>query len=242
MQSRSASSFLSRLSRRPFLVTIITLAAIRVSVVYLDRPLSRLATGTPLWLHNVAEWVTQFGRSDLYLWPLGFAIILLVLAGRVLAGEARRRTARFWAWAGGFLWLSMALAGLLNDLVKLIAGRPRPMFGGLESHPLSFGYAFQSFPSGHAAVAFALAFSFSLLWPRARWPLIACAVAVAASRVILNVHFLGDVMGGALAGWLTVEWLWRRFLAGGLLFRRGADGAPVACFPSSSGDRLSVSL
>jgi membrane-associated phospholipid phosphatase len=213
--------------RRPLLATAITLVAIRFSVVYLDRPVAQAMRAVPPWLRDLAEWVTGFGRSDRYLIPLLLVILLLVFASRSLAGERRRAMARFWAARGAFVWLAMALSGLLNDVVKLLAGRPRPSTGDVGSAPFTFDYAFQSFPSGHTAVAFALALSVGLLWPRWRAPLLAFAVAVAASRVILGAHYPADVIGGTLVAWLTVPWLARFFADRGLVFQHDSEGDPL---------------
>jgi membrane-associated phospholipid phosphatase len=213
--------------KRPLLATVITIAVIRFSVVYLDRPIAEAMRSLPLWLRDLAEWVTGFGRSDRYLIPLLLVILLLIYASRSLAGEHRRAGARFWAWRGGFVWLAMALSGLLNDVVKLLAGRPRPSAGDAGSAPFTFDYAFQSFPSGHTAIAFALAFSLGMFWPRWRLPLLAFALAVAVSRIILNAHYPADVIGGALVAWLTVAWL-ARFLADRrLVFQPDSEGRPV---------------
>lgn len=214
-------------ARRPLLATVIALAVIRFSVVYLDRPVALAMLGVPPWLHSLADWVTGFGRSDRYLIPLLVVILLLALASRSLAGEGRRAAARFWAARASFVWLSIAFSGLLNDLVKLIAGRHRPTMADLGSQPLTFNYAYQSFPSGHTAVAFALALSVALLWPRWRFPLLAFALAVAASRVIISAHYPADVIGGALVAWLTVAWLARFFADRRLVFQRDSEGHPV---------------
>jgi membrane-associated phospholipid phosphatase len=58
-----------------------------------------------------------------------------------------------------------------------------------------------SFPSGHAATAFSLAFCLSYLFPRFRIPLFCFAVTVAASRVIITSHYLSDAVAG---GWLAM--------------------------------------
>src|SRR5262245_25278329 len=66
-----------------------------------------------------------------------------------------------------------------------------------------------SFPSGHAATAFAAASVLERhLGYRASWPFIAGAFYVGASRLVDNQHFLSDVMFGAAvgtaAGWTVV--------------------------------------
>jgi membrane-associated phospholipid phosphatase len=66
-----------------------------------------------------------------------------------------------------------------------------------------------SFPSGHAATAFAAASVLERhLGYRASWPFLAGATYVAASRLVDDRHFLSDVMMGAAvgtaAGWTVV--------------------------------------
>jgi undecaprenyl-diphosphatase len=57
-----------------------------------------------------------------------------------------------------------------------------------------------SFPSGHAATAFAAATAIAILSPRMRPWALALAAAVALSRVYLRVHFPLDVLAGGLIG------------------------------------------
>jgi membrane-associated phospholipid phosphatase len=223
-----------RFTDRPvrLLVSVaLALVAIRLSVVFLDRPLAATTGEIAPWIHHLAEGVTQLGRSEYYLFPLGGAVLVLGLASGVSKDWRHRVRARAWAWVLGFVWLSVALSGLVNDVIKLIAGRPRPNFAAASSAPFTFGYEYQSFPSGHTAVAFALALSLALLWPRWRWPLLIFALAVAASRVLLSVHYLADVAGGALVAWLTVIWLSGYLADRGLVFRRGPGGHLVPRLP-----------
>ncbi len=213
------------LARRRLLVTLLTLAVIRFWIVYLDQPLSRLARGGGFRIKSLAQEVTWFGRSDVYLYPLTALLLILILAARLLPQWREKATS--WAWTTGYLWLAVALSGLANDLVKLIAGRPRPSVGDVPSAPFTFSYDFQSFPSGHSAVAFGLALALSLLWPRGRWLFLAGAVAVAVSRVVLGAHYPADVLGGALVAWLTVLWLSGALADRGRVFQRAEDGGFV---------------
>jgi membrane-associated phospholipid phosphatase len=57
-----------------------------------------------------------------------------------------------------------------------------------------------SFPSGHAAAAFAFATGVGRSMPHAAAPLRALAALVAYSRVHTGVHYPADVIVGALAG------------------------------------------
>lgn len=111
-------------------------------------------------------------------------------------------------WLGRKRWLASALvvatagAALLNEMLKLAFVRTRPEF----VHDLVRVHG-HSFPSGHAAGSLAVygfaAYIAVRLLPRA-WHLPVTAAAmlmivfVGASRVLLQVHYLSDV----LAGWL----------------------------------------
>ena len=57
-----------------------------------------------------------------------------------------------------------------------------------------------SFPSGHAASAFAFATGVGHVLPAVGVPLRALAALVAYSRVHTGVHYPGDVVAGALVG------------------------------------------
>lgn len=60
-----------------------------------------------------------------------------------------------------------------------------------------------SFPSGHAMTAFAIAISLGHFYPDLLTGLLFVALSIAASRIILGMHFLTDVIVGALIGTLV---------------------------------------
>ncbi len=87
----------------------------------------------------------------------------------------------------GFIWFRPRPFAVLSDAVKLIEK------SGLE----------KSFPSGHATIAFSLAFSVFLRNRTWGFPLMALAVFVGVSRVVVGVHYPSDVLGGAVLGCLA---------------------------------------
>ena len=109
-----------------------------------------------------------------------------------------------WKDAGRQSLIAHGLAALSANILKHVIGRPRPKFmhaGNLEFSPAG-GSGWDSFPSGHAAAAFAVATVLATKFPRARWPILAAAVAIAASRIFRGSHYLTDVAGGAALGCL----------------------------------------
>src|SRR5579862_1448588 len=57
-----------------------------------------------------------------------------------------------------------------------------------------------SFPSGHSITAFAIAISIGFFYPQLQGCLLAAALLIAASRIILGMHFLSDVIAGSAIG------------------------------------------
>ena len=57
-----------------------------------------------------------------------------------------------------------------------------------------------SFPSGHTAGGFLMAFVVSHMFPAATLPMYLWACGIGLSRIFLRVHFVSDVIAGALLG------------------------------------------
>jgi membrane-associated phospholipid phosphatase len=118
---------------------------------------------------------------------------------------------------GLLLALSGILAGVLTQLLKhtLFSDweRPKKFFEGVHQLYLVPGvanYSGHTFPSGHAASAFALYFSIALLTKNkiVKMLMFLLALTVAFSRVYLSQHFLNDVYAGSLLGILAVIFTW----------------------------------
>jgi membrane-associated phospholipid phosphatase len=93
-----------------------------------------------------------------------------------------------------------ALAGLTVSILKSVFDRARPPLVDPGLDPVGAVPASASFPSGHAATAFAAAVAVGLVFPRLRKPLLLLAAVSAVSRVYLGVHFATDVLVGSLLG------------------------------------------
>jgi len=152
-----------------------------------DQRLMRRVNGwyAPRW---VRLWMMAATRAgDGWLW---YTIGILIL---LFGGEERWRAIAAAVLAEG--------AGITLFLrIKKLTNRPRPCT--YEPHcwavllpPDQF-----SFPSGHTITAFSLAVSLSLFYPSIAPGLIFCAISIAASRVVLGMHFLSDVLAGATIG------------------------------------------
>jgi membrane-associated phospholipid phosphatase len=94
---------------------------------------------------------------------------------------------------------SVWTAELLVLALKVAFERPRPSATIPQADPL-MGARGYSFPSGHAATAFAGAVVLGFLWRRGTPYFLLLATAIAFSRVYVGVHYPGDVIAGAALG------------------------------------------
>jgi undecaprenyl-diphosphatase len=123
-------------------------------------------------------------------WPLIAAI------GACGDCACRRRRPR----AAGAALLAVGTAALLVGILKQTFDRARPPLVDSALDPIGAVPASASFPSGHAATAFAAAVAIGLVHPRLRRPLLTVAAVVALSRVYLGVHYVLDVIAGSVLG------------------------------------------
>ncbi len=94
----------------------------------------------------------------------------------------------------------MVASAVANLLLKPLGGRGRPDHSNLPSARQAPMPASRSFPSGHAASAFAFATGVASALPHDAVPIRALAAVVAYSRVHAGVHYPADAIAGALLG------------------------------------------
>jgi undecaprenyl-diphosphatase len=140
-------------------------------------------------------WVKAWNVFCTVLGPTVFRLVTLV----VIIFSLVRRNLR----VAFFLLISVELSGLITEIAKQAANRPRPATA-LVSAPST------SFPSGHAlGVMVAVLALLTVVLPVIHRPLRAWLVAVGAltviaigvGRVVLNVHHPSDVVAGWALGY-----------------------------------------
>lgn len=151
-------------------------------------------------MHNLDKKITENlyrrGQSSFGFWSVlsryGFGLLALAT---VINNIARLSLAA--------VTISLLIVLILQELTR----RNRPNFLASPYKPFALRW---SWPSGHAAVAFAWGLLFFTVSPI--WGALAMvfALLIAVSRIFLGVHYFSDVLSGALLGLMvsgTLLWL-----------------------------------
>ena len=142
--------------------------------------------------HVISDKITPIAKG---ITQLGGAIFLIVLSIILTIAIKNKNTSVQ-------IWANLAIATILNQLIKRIIQRPRPTgFRIIEEN----GY---SFPSGHSMVSAAFyGFLIYLIYKNVKnkylkWSLITLLsvliILIGTSRIYLGVHYTSDVLAGFL--------------------------------------------
>ncbi len=204
------------------------------ALAYLTRTHSELTgidNSVARWANNHASAWSMHALNDVT--QLGGIYAIIVLCVVLAAAETIRERS---VWVIPFIVAVMGGEEILTATVKQLADRLRPTF-----NPAAAALG-PSVPSGHSATAAAFYATAALLLGRwrgrpARAALtglaVGIAVAVAASRVLLDVHWLSDVIAGLALGW---GWFAVCAIAfGGRILRFGAAAETAARVADETG-------
>ncbi len=127
-------------------------------------------------------------------------IIFFVLTALFLWTENKRR----WIFP---LWASLGISAIISFILKITVQRLRPFQSGIVSllpklQEASFSIWNFSFPSFQTMLAFCAIPILYEQFPKFRKAWIGIAVLVGFSRVYFGLHFMSDVISGALIGYL----------------------------------------
>lgn len=173
---------------------------------YLDEPVRYLFFTIHGHLEDrIAGYVHWYGTGHATL----YAFLLVYICGAVFAS---------WKWRvrGMMILQSYLYSGVITIALKSIVGRWRPYTGRghLMFSPMITGpNAHLSFPTGDAAVAFALSivlagYSRNIAW-KIFWILV--AVLTSLSRIYYDVHWFSDVVFSTVNATVAAAWLVRRY-------------------------------
>jgi membrane-associated phospholipid phosphatase len=212
-------------------ISLLTLGAAIFSMVFADGAATINSKRLPHVLVEISNWLSDFGKSLWFLWPSALVLAACALAGtsRALTRTQHRVLAAI-AVRAQFVFIAVAVPGLVTQIVKRIVGRARPLV--IDWHiPHPFTYTpftgkgdFNSLPSGHATGAVSAAIVLGALWPKARPYLWVYAIYICITRVIGLSHHVSDVLIGALIGAGCAVLIRNAYAARGLVFYRDKFG------------------
>jgi undecaprenyl-diphosphatase len=219
------------LDRASWLLVAVAFTVLLFAIYWVDVPISVWGQSTLQPARDFFLFVTEFGASDWILIPALALFLVSWLLSLIIKQHVPRLALLQMTGVWAFIFVAIALPGLLINVVKRLIGRARPMLLEQPDSPL-FRYIFndwtyQSFPSGHATTAFGLCFVLSFMAPRIFPGMLVFAVLVSVSRIIIGVHYPTDVLGGAVFGMFGAYAVRNFFAARGWVFRKQPDGRIV---------------
>jgi membrane-associated phospholipid phosphatase len=181
------------------------------------------------WARDPARQDNSFLHDGVHaVMPMGSTVPIVAAVG--LYGVGRIAHAPVMTDIGLHVTEAIGGAGVVSLALKALVGRARPFVPPHDPHRFGkqslrrpFDNGYESFPSGHATVAFATASAatdeIAAHWPGKQWvfgPLLyAVAASVAFGRVYLDKHWTSDVVAGAAIGGLVGDRVVRAVHSGG---------------------------
>jgi len=145
------------------------------------------------------DWLVIFLASYL-IWVMGILIIFFI---KKKSNDSFRPLIK--------IIVSASLAYSISILIGFLFFRQRPFnVLGIDAI-IGTNHLDKSFPSSHAAVAFSIAGILFLEYKKSASIFFALAILISLGRSLAGVHYLGDIIGGAVVG-LVSAWIIYYFL------------------------------
>jgi membrane-associated phospholipid phosphatase len=210
---------------------LFTIGAAVAAMFFADGAATLNSKRLPQVMVDLTNRLTDFGKSAWFLWVSGSLLVVCALAATSTAlTRIQQRVLAVIAARAQFVFVAVAVPGLVTQLIKRVIGRARPLVIDWHvPHPFSFTPFtdkgdFNSMPSGHSTAAVSAAVALGMLWPKARPYLWIYAAFICASRVIVLAHHVSDVLIGALIGAFGAVLISNAYAARGLIFYRNEQG------------------
>src|SRR3989338_8591577 len=134
-----------------------------------------------------------------FMTAIGYGVAIWVVIATVLTIRNKKITRKLFT---AIIWAEVMYFFFIEYLIKNYFGRLRPQFLLPDAIlPYDFSRSF-SFPSGHAAIAFALSYVLGKIDRKRKVFYYFLAILISFSRIYLGKHYPSDVVGGAIVGML----------------------------------------
>lgn len=165
-------------------------------VFMLDREIFRWLNSW-VGVNQFFDWAIVFRAT--YLWYAVMVAVAIFVAVTIFPRFRQYRKQNIELFLFAFASALAARFGI-TELIRFFYNRPRP-FEVLEGvRQLVDHSGGGSFPSGHAALAFAVAAAVATYYPKTSIIFFLVAFSIGLNRVAAGVHWPSDIVGGALVG------------------------------------------
>ena len=189
------------------LIVLVLLSGVVLGYLFLDRPYSTFIHAADFRTYPFIDPLTKI--KSILLWGAFAGVVLLGL--RQLLSTAKLGTLSSRTW---LLSLALIVTYALSEQLKYVFGRywpetwidKNPSWIGDHAygfHWFHYGPWYESFPSGHTAVMLCFGTCVWCFFPRLRIVAIVVPALVIAALLLLNYHFISDVLAGGLIGFLV---------------------------------------
>ncbi len=157
------------------------------------------------WLYGFAHQSNRLDGAITYIAKQGDMIVfglvvVFFLYLFFLHHSWKQRGWAAWVAESFFVGVSVVVAWALSYVIKILVAAPRPFMVDPQLQPLFIHGGYDSFPSGHATVFFALAVIIYDYHKTAGYFFIICAALIALCRVMSGIHYPIDILIGAIIG------------------------------------------
>lgn len=197
-----------RLLRRTLIALAAGAGAVAGCYFFVDRPVALFVHRHGAARFEAARWLTE---------PPPLAQVWSPLVIAALAVSRAYRPWRPWQLLLFTACVSLIVADQFRESLGDLCGRYWPETwrhdnpsligsGAYGFHPFQVGDDVGSFPSGHAARISAFAGVWWISMPKARLWCAVISIPLLVSLVLMNYHFVGDVIGGVVLGAVIAAW------------------------------------
>ena len=196
------------LLRRTLIIVGVSIAAVLICYFWIDRPVAFFVYDHHIDRIELFRWLT-YPPPEVQNWS---ALVLTILV-------VRRAWGPFLRWEKTLLvaCLSLIVADDFRISLGDVCGRYWPNTwthdnpsligtGTYGFHPFQRGDDIGSFPSGHAARIFGFTMVWMIAIPRSRIIALVVCIPMLLSLVLMNYHFVGDVIAGSVLGALIATY------------------------------------
>jgi membrane-associated phospholipid phosphatase len=198
----------SAISQKLTILGLLAFLMVLISIFFLDQGATQLLSEEQAnQSYRVTRTLTDAGEAGPY-----FAIAILCSLGawaylkhnKTMSPALAIKLEEVRKWGLTFLYALIG-SGLVVHLIKFVVGRARPNRSDSRS-PWDFEFFTHnwhnhSFPSGHSQTLFTAAVALSFVWPKYSKLFFVLAGLLAFTRILLNQHFLSDVIMGSYIGY-----------------------------------------